>query len=142
MKKRLLVRAAALASAVVFASAAFAATNTATVDPSRGVVLINRGKGFTEIKRPVKLRVGNAVMVGPDGGAVIAYNDGCTVNVKPGTVKSIDAISPCASGSEAQGDPGYTQHDGTWCSVPQNCVFWPVFAAGLGFTIYEIAASP
>jgi hypothetical protein len=141
MGQRFLVRAACLVSAALFASAAWAAPNSATVDPSHGVVLVNRGKGFNQIKRPVKLRVGNSVMVGPEGAAVIAYNDGCTVNVKPGSVKSIDPISPCASGSEAQGGPDYTQHSGSWCDPVTNCVFWPVFGSAVGFIIYE-AISP
>lgn len=137
MRQRLLVRAACVASAVLFAGAAYAATNSATVDPSHGVVLVNRGKGFNEIKRPVKLRVGNSVMVGPDGAAVIAYNDGCTVNVKPGSVKSIEPISPCASGSEAAVEPDFNQHAGGWCDPIQPCVFWPVFGAAVGFLTYE-----
>lgn len=149
MRQRLLFRAACLASAVLFAGSAVAATNSATVNPSEGVVLVNRGKGFTQIKQPVRLRVGNSVMVGPDGSALIAYKDGCTVNVKPGTVKTIDAISPCASGSEAQGDPGYWQHQSNWCwsNDPNNnglvpsCAFWPIWGAGVGFIIYE-AISP
>lgn len=151
MRQRLLVRAACVASAMLFASAAYAATKYATVDPSHGVVLVNRGKGFSEIRRPVRLRVGNSVMVGPNGAAVIAYNDGCTVDVKPGTVKSIDPISPCASGSQAAADPGYDQHASSWCSTydpntnqtyfNNTCVFWPLFAATVGVITYE-AISP
>lgn len=137
MRQRLLVRAAAFACAIALTSTAWAKPNFATVDPAHGVVLVNRGKGFNQIKRPVRLRVGSSVMVGPDGAAVIAYNDGCTVNVKPGSVKSIDPISPCASGAEAQGGPDYTQHDGSWCAAWQNCVFWPAFGATVGFLIYE-----
>lgn len=140
MRQRLLVRAACVASAMLFASAAYAATKYATVDPSHGIVLVNRGKGFTEIRRPVRLRVGSSVMVGPNGGAVIAYNDGCTVNVKPGTVKSIDPISPCASGSQAAADPSYMQQsNGNWCD-DNHCIFWGAFGAMVGAITYEIVS--
>jgi len=84
-------------------------------------------------------------MVGPNGRAVIAYNDGCTVNVEPGTVKTIAPLSPCASGSAASADPAYTQ-SGNWCtdsngSFNNTCVFWPVFGSMVGFITYE-AISP
>ena len=81
-------------------------------------------------------------MVGPNGSAVIAYNDGCTVNVEPGTVKTIAPLSPCASGSAASADPAYTQSGGNWCtnsdgSINNACYFWPVWGAAVGFLVYE-----
>jgi hypothetical protein len=155
MKRRHLLGAISLACASLIGSAAWAA-GTATVDPSHGVVLINRGKGFSQIHRPARVRVGNSVMVGPDGRAVIAYNDGCSVNVEPGTVKTVAALSPCASGSAASADPAYSQSNGNWCRNNDDnndgsgnnnggwnsaCVFWPVWGAGVGFITYE-AISP
>jgi hypothetical protein len=118
--------------AAIFSTSSWAAT-TATVNPSQGNVLINRGKGFSEIKRPTKLRVGNSVMVGPGGSAVIAYSDGCTVNVDPGTIKTVAQLSPCASGSSAATDPSYSQNNSQY-------VFWAAWAAGVGFITYEIVA--
>lgn len=147
MQQRRLLSALCFASAALFSSSSWAAT-TATVDPSHGDVLVNRGNGFDQIKRPVKVKVGNSVMVGPGSSAVIAYNDGCTVNVEPGTVKTVAPISPCASGSSAATDPSYAQNQGNWCwdnttnSYNNACVFWPVWGAGVGFIIYEIVASP
>lgn len=88
-------------------------------------------------------------MVGPDGAAVIAYADGCTVDVKPGTVETIAQLSPCASGASAQ-NQDYGNH---WCVAPANptdynnpsyCAGVPVTAAVLalfGAIIYE-AVSP
>jgi hypothetical protein len=144
MKQRHLLGALCFASAVLLSSSSWAAA-TATVDPSQGDVLINRGKGFTQIRRPVKVRAGSSVMVGPNSSAVIAYNDGCTVNVEPGTVKTVAALSPCASGSSAQAGPSYAQQ-GNWCmnsdgSLNNICYFWPVWGAAVGFLTYE-AISP
>lgn len=142
MQQRRLLSALCFAGAALFSSSSWAAT-TATVDPSHGDVLVNRGKGFDQIKRPVKVRVGNSVMVGPGSSAVIAYNDGCTVNVEPGTVKTVAVISPCASGSSAAADPSYSQNQGNWCwdnnnnSYSNTCAFWPIWGGVVGFLIYE-----
>ena len=118
---------------VALSSSSGWASETATVDPSHGVVLINRGKGFNQIKRPVKVKVGNSVMVGPGGSAVIAYNDGCTVKVEPGTVKTVASLSPCASDSSAAADPSYSQ------TVNGNYVFWGIFGGTGAFIGYEIS---
>jgi hypothetical protein len=148
MGKRTLLNAFCVSCAVLLSTSSWAATS-ATVDPSKGVVLVNRGKGFSQIKQPAKLKVGNAVMVGPDGAAVIAYADGCTVDVKPGTVETIAQLSPCASGASAQ-NQDYSYH---WCATPaaptdynnpSYCAGVPVTAAVLavfGAVIYQ-AVSP
>ena len=148
MGKRPLLSALCVGCAVFLSTSSWAAA-TATVDPSHGDVLINRGKGFTQIRRPVKVRAGSSVMVGPNGSAVIAYNDGCTVNVEPGTVKTVAMLSPCASGSSAQA-PDYRNN---WCVTPPTpndynnpsyCAGAPVTAGVLalfGAVIYE-AVSP
>jgi hypothetical protein len=148
MGKRPLLRALSVGCVVLLSTSSWAATG-AKVAPSKGVVLINRGNGFSQIKQPVKLRVGNSVMVAPDGAAVIAYADGCTVDVKPGTVETIAQLSPCASGASAQ----TTDYGNHWCATPANptdynnpsyCAGWPVTGAVLavfGAIIY-ISISP
>src|SRR5580704_6178274 len=105
MTQRCLVRALCFACVALFSTASWATTSI-TVNPSKGVVLVNRGKGFSQIKQPAKVNVGNSVMVGPEGAAIIAYADGCTVDVKPGTVETIAQLSPCASGSSAAAGDG------------------------------------
>lgn len=136
MQRRHLLGTMCFACATIVSTASWAATTNATVNPSHGDVLINRGKGFSEIKRPVKASPGNSVMVGPNSSAVIAYNDGCTVNIEPGTVKTVAALSPCASGSTAATDPSY-QNNGDW----QQYAFWGIWAGAVGFITYE-AISP
>jgi hypothetical protein len=138
------------AGCIVFLSTSSWAATSATVDPSKGVVLVNRGKGFSQIKQPAKVKVGNSVMVGPEGAAIIAYADGCTVDVKPGTVETVGALSPCASGASAENNQDYSYH---WCVTPaaptdygnpSYCAGVPVTAAAFavfGAVIYE-ALSP
>ena len=139
-RRPLLVRGLSVLCAVLISTSSWAAT-TVTVNPSKGSVLVNRGNGYSEIKRPTKVHAGNSVMVGPDGAAIIAYADGCSVKVAPGSVETVARLSPCASGSTAQSQD-YSQDRGQcfyWSTLDrQQCFFWPVFAGGLAFIIYEI----
>jgi hypothetical protein len=145
MTQRYFVKALSFACAVLFSTSSWAAATAtvnpssgATVNPSSGVVLINRGKGYNQIKKPVKLSVGNSVMVGPDGAAVIAYKDGCTVNVAPGTVETVARLSPCTSGSSAANEPNYQNN---YCyENPSACVVTAAVATLFGVAIYEFVS--
>ncbi len=87
-----------------FASAMLAGTSgwCATIEPGQGALSINHGDGFQPINSRVDAAVGDAVMVGPGGGATIVYDDGCKVAVAPGVVATVAPLSPCASESFAQ----------------------------------------
>jgi hypothetical protein len=75
----------------------------ATVEPApRGQASVNQGDGFHAVNARIDANVGDSVMVGPGGNAAVVYDDGCKVNVQPGSVTTIAPISPCASGSYAQ----------------------------------------
>jgi hypothetical protein len=78
----------------------------ATIEPGQGDLTINQGQGFQPINSRVNANVGDAVMVGPGGGATVVYSDGCKVDVQPGAVTTIAPLSPCASGSYADTNPG------------------------------------
>ena len=140
MTHRPLLVALSFGCAVLTSSSSWAATG-ATVVPSQGAVLVNKGNGFSQIKKPVKLRVGNSVMVGPEGSALVAYADGCQVKVQPGAVTTIAALSPCASGASAESDKCPWNSDNKSCYGQdgyQNYAFWAAFGSGLGFIIYNI----
>jgi hypothetical protein len=143
-RRPLLVRGLSVLCAALISTSSWAATTTVTVNPSKGSVLINRGNGYTEIKRPTKVRDGTNVMAGPDGAAIIAYSDGCSVKVAPGSVETVAPLSPCASGSTAQ-SRDYSQDRGQcfywWSLDRQQCIFWPLFAGMVAFITYE-AISP
>ena len=85
----------------------------ATIEPVKGNLSINHGQGFEKVNGRVSAGVGDAVMVSPNGSAVVAYPDGCKVNVEPGAVITIAPISPCASGSFAQ-DQSHSPQLGTY----------------------------
>lgn len=78
----------------------------ATLEPGQGSLTINQGQGFQQVNSRVDANVGDSVMVDPGGAATLVYDDGCKVDVQPGSVTTIAPISPCASGSYAA-DPDW-----------------------------------
>jgi len=76
----------------------------ATLEPSQGSLTVNQGDGFHPVNSRVDAKVGDSAMVAPGGSASLVYDDGCTVTIQPGEVTTIAPISPCASGSYAQGN--------------------------------------
>jgi hypothetical protein len=106
------------------------AASAATIAPVKGDVSINQGQGFKKLNAAFEAKVGDAVMVSPGGSAKVSYADGCAIEVKPGAVMVIAALSPCASGSYADEDD---HNDNTGALV-----FGGVVAGVTGFVIYEI----
>jgi hypothetical protein len=100
-RQRPLFSALALGCTVLAASPAW----SAVLEPGFGDLTINHGQGFKPVTSAANANVGDSVMVGPGGSATIVYEDGCKVDVRPGAVMTIAALSPCASGSNAQGPP-------------------------------------
>jgi hypothetical protein len=111
-----------------------------TVEPGQGELSINRGAGFKPVKSQVNAQVGDSVMVGPGGSAIVVYEDGCKVSVQPGAVTTIAPLSPCASGSNAQGNPWECRpdqnHDCGW--TPGTAAFGLTYAAWLALIIWFI----
>ena len=135
------VSALSIACAVLIASPSWAAI----VEPGYGDLTINQGHGFKPVTDRTQANVGDSVMVGPGGAAAVVYEDGCKVDVQPGSVARVAPLSPCASGSNAQERPGECRDQyghiidcgataGTWA-------FWAVWLGGLGFIIAEIVDS-
>jgi hypothetical protein len=82
-----------------------AASWAASVEPGQGELFVNQGQGYQRVDGRIEAKVGDSIMVSPDGAATLLYPDGCQVAVQPGAVTSIDPLSPCASGSFAQQQP-------------------------------------
>jgi hypothetical protein len=87
----------AFCCAMLLSSSAWAAS----LQPGQGSLTLNQGQGFQPVNSRIDANVGDTVMVGPEGSATVVYDDGCTVNVQPGSVTTVAPISPCASGSYA-----------------------------------------
>jgi hypothetical protein len=85
--------AAAVACGLALSAPAHAAT--ATVQSVQGNVSIDRGTGFQQLTSAMPAEVGNRIMAAPGSSAKIVYGDGCTVEVKPGSVVSVGKESPC-----------------------------------------------
>ena|ERR1700676_3376096 len=134
MRQSRLLRALSFGCAVLLSSSSWAATS-ATVEPAQGVVLVNTGNGFKQVKKSVKAKVGDSVMVSPDGAAKVAYADGCTVDVRPGAVMTIAALSPCAAGARADDND---RQNYSWNAIGT------AFAATavIGTALYLAATSP
>jgi hypothetical protein len=110
------------------------------VEPGQGDLSINRGQGFMPVKSQMSAKVGDSVMVAPGGSATVVYDDGCKVTVQPGAVTSIAALSPCASGSNAQGNPWECRPDQNHdCGWPAGTMaFGVVWAGTLAWIIWLI----
>ena len=86
-----------VAIAGTFAFASIAA-EAATLEGLQGVVLVDRGGGFSIVDGPAQLQPGDYVIANPGGSAQIVYADGCRIPVKPGDVGATLQQSPCAGG--------------------------------------------
>jgi hypothetical protein len=132
-----------LGGALFYGAASWAATPT-TVEPVKGDLWINHGKGFEKVSSKIEAKVGDSVMVNPGGIAKLTYPDGCQANVKPGAVTTIARLSPCASGSLAadlEAHPIYTKAAPAPVAGPEF-VWWPFVllagaGAGIGYLISE-----
>jgi hypothetical protein len=86
-----------MAGALAISSSASIAA-TAHLASHDGKVLVNSGEGFKSASGFSQLNAGDRVFVGPESSALIAYENGCSVEVPAGSVVSIAKNSPCAAG--------------------------------------------
>lgn len=104
----------------------------ATVEPVQGDLSLNQGQGFQRVDGRIDAKVGDSVMVSPDGAATVVYPDGCQVSVQPGAVTTIAPLSPCASDSFAQDRPDWTW---SW-NAAAPWIVGAGLALGVGFAAY------
>jgi hypothetical protein len=88
----------------VFASVAQAAT----LDVLKGDVLLSDGTGFKPVSGSSSVKPGDQILPSADGVAKVAYDQGCEVPVKPGSVYVVAAKSPCTLHSAGPGASGAT----------------------------------
>jgi hypothetical protein len=93
----------------VFASAARAAT----VEITKGEVLLDRGNGYHVIQRSMALQPGDRVVSRPGSIAKITFADGCAIYLGMGMVFSVDEYSPCGEGNEAAKHSSVTRNAGS-----------------------------
>jgi hypothetical protein len=117
-----------LAGVVFYGAASWATTGAgAILEPVKGDLWINHGRGFEKVNSRVEAKVGDSVMVSPGGIAKVTYPDKCQANVKPGAVMTIAPLSPCASGSLAadMNPPIYTKAPAAAPAAGYDWGWWP-----------------
>jgi hypothetical protein len=130
--------------AFLFGAASWAAAEPAKptmLEPVKGEVWINHGKGFVKVDQSIEAKVGDSIMVSPGGDAKVTYADKCETKVRPGAVVTIAPLSPCASGSLAADLTPMVTKAPPAAAPPETFVWWPLVlvAGGGAFIGCEIA---
>lgn len=95
----------ARAAGVLAGLTAFGVANAATTaETLGGTVRVNQGGGFTVLQGSGTVKPGDTIMADLKGKGRIVYGDGCTVNVKPGSIVTVAEVSPCSLTAQAPGD--------------------------------------
>lgn len=136
---------AAVVALALFALPVVAQDNTnATATSVNGPVQVNSGDSFKNLKPGQALKPGDRVMALGSGTTTITFPDGCQRTVQPGTVVTVPAVSPCASGVEAnvqRVSPGGTGAVGATAAGGVDwAAFWliaGVVIVGDGASFYE-----
>ena len=82
----------------IFLSLAASAGTMVTVRTIDGALSLNRGEGYVEVLSWAEAPAGSQVMANPGSKGKIIYSDGCTIDVVPGSVYTVQDSSPCSSG--------------------------------------------
>jgi hypothetical protein len=115
--------------------------SAATVVPYAGNVFVSQGQGFQKINGATWVKVGDAIMVSPDGLAQVHLDDGNVITVAPGEVLNIpdkarakDAALP--NGSRATADLALPAAAAPAAVTPAPALVpanaeWNIFSPGL-----------
>src|SRR5688500_19480005 len=86
---------------IIFAAVSLlcvAAAEAATVQVLNGPVYVNRGQGFQAISGVAEAVPGDVAMAGAGGSGQLVYDDGCKVDIAPGSTVAVQERSPCKRG--------------------------------------------
>ena len=106
----------------------------ALIEPVQGNCYISHGRGFQPVKGEVNAGPGDTVMVSPGGMAEIVYSEGCKIDVEPGAVMTIAAVSPCGAPTQQVVAAPPPPPDDGWAIGTTAALS----AAGLGVAIYAV----
>lgn len=76
--------------------ATFGVANATTAENLGGMVRVNQGRGYAPLHGAGPVQAGDSVMADLRGTGRIVYDDGCVVDVRPGSVVTVSDTSPCA----------------------------------------------
>lgn len=124
----------------LFAGSVVAAEQVATLDSTKGVVLVNQGEEFVTAQPGVVLAAGDRVMVMVGAEAVVQFADGCALPLAGGSITTVPETSTCG-GAIAQTEQvgqmyaqavGGQQNDSRGRS---NGIYVPVLVTGVGVVV-------
>ncbi len=112
-----------------------AASSAATLTSANGTVMVNQGKQFVTAQPGLLLSTGDRVMVMEGGNASVRYAEGCTVNLKAGSIVTVSNQQACLAGNTgvAQTAPMTAQTGEGGCGT--GCLT----GIGVGVTIVAVA---
>ena len=96
----------------------------ATLTPEKGQVLFNNGDGYKLASHPTEVLPGHSIVANPGGAARVTFDDGCTVDVRPGSVFTVAAQSPCQRAGQhvetggSLKNPPVEKREERWSLVP------------------------
>lgn len=86
-----------IAAAAFMAATCGSAFAGASITSTKGMVLVNNGSGFTTAVDGTQLKVGDRIMVGVKGKALVNFGKGCSLPIEPGRVVTVGAGNPCTT---------------------------------------------
>jgi hypothetical protein len=88
----------AAAAAFVCSPALAANSSVATIGAVKGSVLVSQDGKMVKAGA-ASLKAGDRIVASANGSATVKFADGCTVSLKPASMITVAAKSPCASGA-------------------------------------------
>jgi len=113
-----------------------ATAHATTVKVVEGEVFIGGNDGYDPVLGTAQAKAGDSVMAGEYGVGQIIYENGCVINVRPGTVVSVEAAPP-PSCKAADGSTTREPHPEGLAT--QHILLGTAITGGLGIGIYALS---
>jgi hypothetical protein len=76
--------------------------SAATLEGVTGKVLVNNGSGYKGTSTGAFVQTGDRVLAETGGAAVIVYDNGCKVRLRPGTIVTVKENPACHGAAEIE----------------------------------------
>lgn len=149
MKKSIVL--ALCATSIGFAALVSAqeGTGVAILDEVKGSVLVNQGEKFVPSTEGQSLNAGDRLMVTKTGSATLVFGNGCSTEVKGGTMVTIPERSICDGGQlvtqslePGAGTAAGANTSGLGATGTGNAGIYTLAGVTLAIAAYEISRSP
>ena len=122
----------------LFIAPAVADADLAILQTFKGKVLVNQGLGFQTTMVGTTLKIGDQILIGKAGTAVVSFNNGCEITVSEPKVFVVPKTAPCKAGEKiADIADGFVAPvaGGGGGSIPPPVIGVGAFAAALGTAV-------